>query len=691
MGFFTFFYLKRNLLKDQSKTKIFNELALTSGLFLIVPFILSLVSLIWAKSCPIIDGIIFYSVITIPAPIIGAALGAVGYSFSKTYGYFFFVFMFMFIAVIPVFEIYLNPQIYCYNPLIGFFPGTIYDEAIEVDFKLAAYRIINVLFFGSLFYSIIKAILSGSKFLLTMVWICAIIAPTAFLLFSSDFGYSTTSRQVYKALDKAIYTDNFEIHYSSKMNDTLINVIALNHEFYFSELQKFFQLKPVKKIRSLIFLNNEQKRDLFGTENADVAKPWIPEIYITAENYDKTLKHEIAHCFTAEFGNTVFKLADNFNPALIEGIAMAADPEYDSYDLDYMAALAFFNNFEIDLKELFYSFNFFKQPSSLSYVIAGSFIKFLIEKFGIENFKNLYTDLDFEKYYNKEISVLSNDYTSYLTSKFTFDSASVHRAKYYFGRKAIFYKDCPRYIAKKIKQGWKLFEESEIEDAKISFQDALKSGKNYSAVLGLAYCYSELKQFKQAIAFLNTYIPSFQNSAYWYELQLALADIYAKSDDIHEADSIYNILASMNPNRTIYSLCKLRSDLIGLDSLLAKYLNGKNNEKLKVLQFMNYDKYNYSSLPILIQLAKIEQINYPDFLANFSKVFIVNDDQSSYSLYKLSQFMSEKMDFDRARKLAALASRFYDKSFSSILENNLKKMNWLFKKSSNLLLKFVYK
>ena len=73
------------------------------------------------------------------------------------------------------------------------------------------------------------------------------------------------------------------------------------------------------------------------------------------------MKHEIAHCFTREFGSYIFKIADNFNPSLIEGVAMAADPVYDGFDLDYMAALAFNNDFKLNVNALFTFFNFFKQ------------------------------------------------------------------------------------------------------------------------------------------------------------------------------------------------------------------------------------------------------------------------------------------------------------------------------------------
>ena len=132
------------------------------------------------------------------------------------------------------------------------------------------------------------------------------------------------------------------------------------------------------------------------------------------------MKHEIAHCFGAEFGTGIFKVADKINPSLIEGIATAASPFYDENDIDYMAALAFNNGFKIDLKALYDYTTFFMQTSGLSYIYAGSFTKFLIENYGVEKIKKLYSNLNFGEVYNLSLDSLQKEYFSYLKK---FDTA----------------------------------------------------------------------------------------------------------------------------------------------------------------------------------------------------------------------------------------------------------------------------
>ena len=691
-GFYSIFYLKKIIIGEEAKNKIYKTLACISFILLLIPFLISFFSLFKVITCPIKDGILFYTFLTIPAPIIGIALGILSFSFSKRFSLILFILSIFIIALIPVFEIYFNPQVYFYNPIVGFFPGTIYDEGIEVDLKLMIYRILDLLFFTSIIFLVLRALLSASRYSLKIAWMYSIIVPLAFIILSSDFGYSTTPSRIKSELDKTISSEHYEIHYSSAINDTLINVITLHHEFYYSELERFFNIKPKKKIISLIFNNREQKKRLFGTANADMAKPWIPEIYISVDNYDKTLKHEIAHSFAGEFGSQIFKVADNFNPALIEGAAMAADPIYDEFDLDYMAALAFNNEFKIDVNTLFQFFNFFKQPSALGYIIAGSFIKYLIDNYGIDRFKNLYTDLDFQKYYGKELPELAYDYGIYLKNKMSIPSDVINRAKYYYGRKSIFYKFCPRYVAKKINEAWKLYNQKKIEDAKKIFEELLSISDNYSPFIGLAYCYEEMGERQKAIDLLKVGSAKFENTSYWYEMQFIRADLLAKNLKISEADSIYKILIKLNPNRTLYSLSKLRTDLINTDSIVVKYLDGENEEKYLILKSLNEPNYNYNAFPYLSSLARSAKINYGEFLTNFSKPLAVNNYEACFGLYKLSLFMCEKMDFDRARKMAALSLRYTgDISFNSVLQSNFEKMDWFYKNKEMISNFFVSK
>ncbi len=211
---------------------------------------------------------------------------------------------------------------------------------------------------------------------------------------------------------------------------------------------------------------------------------------------------------------------------------MAADPIYDENDIHFMAALAYHFGYKTDLKNLFNFLSFFKQTSSVSYIFAGSFSKFLIDKYGIEKYKRLYSDLDFEKIYGTSIDTLNMDYTGFLDKINTKGNAD--KAYYYFGRKSIFYKVCPRYIADRLNKAWDLYNQKKYGEAKNIFEEIFKLGENYGALIGMAECESELNKNEEAIDLLQKNISFYQKSAYYYNIEFSLADLQVKQNDLQQ-------------------------------------------------------------------------------------------------------------------------------------------------------------
>jgi hypothetical protein len=70
----------------------------------------------------------------------------------------------------------------------------------------------------------------------------------------------------------------------------------------------------------------------------------------------------------------------------------------------------------------------------------------------------------------------------------------------------------------------------------------------------------------------------------------------------------------------------------------------------------------------------------------FGKNFDVEDFSGSFAMYKLSNYMLVHLDFERARKIAALAMRVEtDKNFNTILKSNYEKINWFYLNSKSVL------
>ncbi len=685
-GFFTL-----SVLNSEQDYKSFLKKDLLSFIFfLLIPPAISITHNLLTVNCSVWDGLLFYTFITLPSVFVGSAMAVLTVMVTRRFRHLIFIVIFLGVLFITFFELYYNPQIYFYNPVYAYFPGTIYDEAVSVDLKLMIYRSLNLLFFGGVYFTGAYAFYRNTVISKKLIIYISVLIATVFLYLSPDFGYSTTQKRLKSVLGGLIRTEHFDIYFSDGISRDEINIITLNHEYYYEQLTHFYNTYPKEKYISFIFKDDAQKKEYFGSENADVAKPWLGEIFTIADNYNSSLRHEIAHCFAGEFGWGIFDVADNFNPALIEGAAVAGAPEYDLNNVHYMASLAYHNGFRIELKNLFKGLNFFGQTSGLSYIYAGSFCRYLIDNYGIEKFKRLYSDIDFEKIYSRNIEELSSGYFSFISKEFK--TVNKNEAEYYFGSKPIIYKVCPRYVADRLREAWNYFAVQDYKDALDIFAEILELTNNYSALTGYANSLFNTGREKEAITFLKDKIGDYKKTSYYYNIEFRLADFCAQVQDSVCADSLYNNIISQNPNRTLYYLSNLRRNLLESDSLIVPYLEGSDVDKYVIVTGMNEKSYNYFSIPVLIDLAGSLGESYNLFLKLFNKTITVNSYPVSFAVYRLSVYLLSHLDFMRARKMAALAMRFdNDKNFNFILRENFKKADWLYENGDRIKLSIKYK
>jgi len=683
-GIYSIYFIKSFLPKQSSI--IIKELFKSLILFLFIPFFISIFYSLVNGFCSFWDGLLFYLVITMPSILIGSALGSFSLYQLNRFNVVLLIILYIGMLSIIAFEIYFNPQIYVYNPILGYFPGTIYDEGIVVSDKLFLYRLLNTVFFGFIFFISIKNLISKkSKRRLDLAFSTLFIAAV-FYIFSPALGYSTTTSSLTRELGKTIITEHYVIHYDKRLEDEKIKMLALNHEYYYQVLSNYFETGIDEKIVSFIFYDNDQKKELFGSKNADVAKPWLNQIYVAHENWEHTLKHELAHCFSASFGAGIFKLASGFNPLLIEGIAEAADGNYDNNDLHYMAALAHNSGYEIDLEYLLTKSGFYSNASSLSYIYAGSFVKYLVENYGINRFKEFYLNGDYEGSYDIELNNTLRSYYSFLND-FS-GSYLVDQAHYYFGRKSLLQKICPRAISSYLIAGWEQLGNYDNDGARNTFQTVLKLSDNYSALVGLARSYERQDSLLTATNLLEDEIDKFNGTSYFYNLELILGDLFAKNKELEKADSLYTLLIEQFPNRTLYFIAITRKALLMNDEILTDYLRGSKYDKYSILLNQNKNNFNYGSLPSIIELSKTLNESYNIFLNHLDNKLIVNDDVSSYASFILSKYMLDNYDFNDSRKMAGLSMRYdSDNNFNVIKQQQFDKTEWFYHNADQLLSK----
>ena len=665
-GFYTFNFLSKLEIK-------ISELIKNIFILFVIPLIVVITNSIIYMFCSFWDGLIFYVLIVTTSALLGCSIAFIVDFLSIRFKKVIFLLIIFFIALIPILEIYFLPQVYFYSPLIGFFPGNIYDEGLSPDFKLLLHQLFIILFSGLIILAVRKYKSFFVKRKIILVFIILLI--TASFQFSAVlFGFTTTYSSLENSLNKEISSDQIVLHFD-KLDEIESEYVKLCADYYYAEIEKVLKVKPSKKIHIYIFNNRKQKKELFGAGNADVAKPWQYSIYISADSWEHTLKHELVHIFSAEFGAGPFKLAAGLNPALIEGIAEAIENNVDNYSLFDFTSLAYNHNHRIDLSSLFTGLNFFKSNSSLAYTYSGAFIQFLIEKYEIYKVKDFYSNGDFKSSFNSDLTIEQKQFENKLKDA-QFGNQAM--ADYYFGRLSILQKICPRYVSDRLNDAYNLLQMDNLTEAKKLFVEINNKTLSYASIVGLSEVYLKENKKNEAITLIKNSINKFANTPYSSNLIFRLGDLYALDDQFDSSAFCYNKIVSANPNYHFNYLIGVRLSLLK-ENNLEIYLTENDSIKLKILTELNDSTYDYNSIPIIIDLLQTQNVNYEESLIVFNKTFIVDNLESSYAAFRLSQYMLANHDFANGRKYAALSLRYKNGNpFYTAMKENFEKANSFF-------------
>ncbi len=648
------------------------------SLFILIPFLISLMSVFVLRICPLSGGIYFYPVITLVSIIYGIALAYFAFALSDKYSYLLFILFYLMALSGWFVEIYSRPQIYFYNSIIGFYPGTMYDEDITVTVQLVKYRI-WILLFSGLLIGIAEFSIKRNVWAKLSLSFTVLIVVIGFYFAKPYLGFGTNYDVMGNELNVTAETPNFIIHFPETLDRNDIKRISFMHEFYFAELKK--EIIPVNnyKIESFVFDSPEQKRKLFGASNADVAKPWNKQIFINYTDVNNVLKHELAHVFSAEYGFSPLKLSGKFNPAMLEGFASAFENDYDGYEIHTLAALAFKNGYKIEISSLFNGFKFYLQTSSISYIYAGSFIKYLKDIFGVEKIKELYGTTDFEKVFNRPLEELEKNYFEFLKTIEVPDNKNI--ANYYFGRKSLFKKHCVRFTANKLKNAWHLYKTGAYFKAEQEFEDVFKKSLSASALIGWANSLMKRGEYNLSVNVLAENMKNFVNSASYFALELKLADSYVLSGKVMQSDSLYKVLYEQNPKLNYKALADMRKRLLKLDvRKLKTYLNASEADKYDILTSIYAKKRFNSFIPTMISLAEILNKNYNMFISNIKrlKMNAKFGDLFPYAMLKLGEYAFNNNDFDYALiELRNAKNSNGLKFFRNSISEKIKAIKWI--------------
>jgi len=548
--------------------------AAASLLLTVIPFIFSLANALFVKNCSIGDGAKLYALTVIPGVIFCISLAvAAGVVFGKWRKTIFTVIYILILSHIQIITL-VRPQVFAFNPVMGFFPGLTYDETLQVTQRLLTYRLATLaaagcIMAGSVWFwqarrkreEIFQSARSGLP--LVELILLAVLAPVVVIVFtlSDRLGFSSSEDYIRQKLAGHYTTTHFEIIYSAgSIKRERIEQIGRLHEFYFDKLSREMNLHSQERIISFLYASPEQKGRLIGAAHTEIAKPWLRQMHMNLAGFEMSLKHEMVHVLAAEFGWSPLKIAPN--SGLIEGTAMAMErTSMIDEPLDRAAAMVFAAGVHPNIESLFTLSGFIQANPSISYTLAGSFCRYLIDRFGIDRFKRLYGEGGFKNVYQEELPLLLLEWQTSIQN-IHLDHADSVKSVYFFRRPSIFGKECARVIANMNTETREYLLHHDFDKALLSAEQSLKLSRTPEAISQKAAALFEMRRFKEYIDFVGAQFKDTTLGHALLPIHLRLGDAYWAMDSLSQANREYETMSSFRLNASNEEACEIRLEAL---------------------------------------------------------------------------------------------------------------------------------
>lgn len=554
---------------DAKLTKVYRSSAAASALLLFLPLLFISLNALLVRNCSFADGLMFFALGPVPSVLFSSALALLVAALFRHWRRTAFTFAFLGILANILIVTMMSPQIFSFNPLLGYFPGITYDESMHIGGRLALYRVSTIVAIAVI---VVLAELvrrrrevRQSFLMLAGGWEKAVLGLGVAVLagtwwWSDSLSFSSSESSIRRELAGELVTEHFVLAFPPTLDTETAGKLARDHEFFYSEIARQLRIRPRGRIRSFLYESAEQKGRLIGAAGTNIAKPWLRQVHLNISDAGRALRHELVHVMAADFGIPV--LGVGMNSGLIEGLATAVERVQYDETLHRVAAQIIAVGIEPDMESLFSLTGFFKGHGGTSYMLAGSFCRYLIDQYGMRRFKWAYRTGDFETFYNRRFEILVAEWRRYISQPApTMEERT--RAAFYFRRPSIFAKECARVIAGLNEETRLLIRRGEWEKAIETSRRSIELNRSPEAITQHVLALTRAGRFKEAAEFGTAALRDSSTAHTLLPLYLTLGDAAWAIGDAAGAKRLYEALFAIHLSTSYDEACALRLEAMG--------------------------------------------------------------------------------------------------------------------------------
>ena len=438
----------------QDETVPFRSVLWRQEAALLVPLAVLTIAQLWAPNCTFAQGLLFYVLfpgvtvvfaVALAYALQGLSLSRPGLALAGIGG--------VIVVAGPLYDLGLHPQFYTYNHVFGGVLGPIYDEHLAVRDGLFTFRGLTLLWALAAVLVGLRLRGRGPRWGLPL---CA-LAIGAVYVWAAPLGLNTPAWYLQEKLGGHTQTAHFDLYYDpEEVDKRAIADLARAHEAEYDWVRQRLALEPPEqgeRIQSYIYPSPDAKGRLTGARTTSVTPVWLdaPQLHLLRSRVDASLGHELAHVVSRPYGLPL--LNASWAPGLIEGWAVALEPPSPVPSPDDLVRTAIAADTTTSLRgeadavaSRLSPWGFWTGRGAVSYATMGSFVGFLLDRYGAEKLKKVYAWGHFNSVYGQSLDSLASDWAAHLR-RMPVVARDAHRlVSRQFTRPSLFETRCPHYV-----------------------------------------------------------------------------------------------------------------------------------------------------------------------------------------------------------------------------------------------------
>ena len=593
---------------------------LVNAILLLIPLGVMALNGVVVKNCAWGTGILYYILLPYGSMVFATGLAMFIGTYFRVPIVFFLLVLFAIVGQIAFITV-TQPQLFAYNFILGYFPGITYDETLTDIGRIVLYReftiLAAVLFFalsmiglssyryGEEWREFIRRLASNRRrdaVLWSVVAVCGCVLAAGHVM-RDRLGFEYSEEEIQSALGRRSQSEHFVYHFRAEdFPPEKIGRLKIESELQYRRVADFLETTSGAggKIDLYLYPDAEWKQRYIGTTNTNITKPWKREIHITVATYRTTFRHELVHALAAEFG--VPLLHASLYMGWNEGLAVAADWNEGMYTAHEYAAGLLRTGILSDPEDLFTLTGFATHPGPSAYIVAGSFVRYLTERFGIERVKVAFPAGNFVHAFGETRDQLLAEWQAYLRQpEHAVVPAGTIRSL--FSSPSIFYKTCVRTVASQLQEGNAALRQRDFRTAYSNYRQAYDNAATPAALRGMVASLNGLYLPDSARRLVSIDEQQRKSSgksvAISPSVTLALIDASFLAGDRAGASSWCDTLILMNYSEPVTESAAIRKECVrsGLDtSLYHLVFSSGMPDSVRAISLRHYDVTNNNSI-----------------------------------------------------------------------------------------------